>query len=367
MSRAMMRCDVSPSFVFSFVLAHTSATYNTMSDFESTVSLSSSSPSTFIQSTIAMAESPSTRNAGPPFDDADADIIIRSCDNVEFRLHKTMLWKASTTFSDMFPSHPLPPNSRNDTQPTSRDGLPITALSEDGRTLDHLFRLIYPVDNPKLSSMDDVRSTLEVLEKYRVDAFPRTIEQTLLKAAEAEPEAVYALACRYKLRSIAQTAARMTLRKPIAVRSMDASVSGAEYRRLVQYQTECIRAAVAAVQTFTWASVDVRRPAGGEEPVTKCQCRRHGFAQGAGPHPTQGPSWLMDYRLRCCVALQRRPVGTTVMERDLLLSVLNAKVCQDCRKWIPGPFKEFSKHLAAEIDLRMMEVKRASQSHPVLF
>ena len=41
------------------------------------------------------------REAGPPFDDEDADLILRSSDGVDFRVHRLFLIKAFHTFDDM--------------------------------------------------------------------------------------------------------------------------------------------------------------------------------------------------------------------------------------------------------------------------
>ncbi|KAI0272559.1 hypothetical protein BC834DRAFT_857294 [Gloeopeniophorella convolvens] len=43
---------------------------------------------------------------GPPFDDADADIILRSTDNVDFRVYSVILSKASAVFRDLPPPGP---------------------------------------------------------------------------------------------------------------------------------------------------------------------------------------------------------------------------------------------------------------------
>jgi hypothetical protein len=51
-----------------------------------------------------MAESHRTQapvNAGEPFSDADADIIIRSRDRVDFKVHKLFLIKGFHAFDDM--------------------------------------------------------------------------------------------------------------------------------------------------------------------------------------------------------------------------------------------------------------------------
>jgi hypothetical protein len=42
------------------------------------------------------------RNAGQPFDDADADLVLRSADGVDFRVHRLFLRKAFDFFDGMF-------------------------------------------------------------------------------------------------------------------------------------------------------------------------------------------------------------------------------------------------------------------------
>lgn len=73
----------------------------------------------------------------PPFDYADADIISRACDGINFHLYKNIVAKASTVFGDMF-SLPTDP----DAQPEIPQTVPLT---EDADTLERLFRLCLPV------------------------------------------------------------------------------------------------------------------------------------------------------------------------------------------------------------------------------
>ncbi|KAF8273062.1 hypothetical protein EI94DRAFT_1564704 [Lactarius quietus] len=39
---------------------------------------------------------------GPPFDDADADIILRSSDQVDFHVYRVLLSKSSPFFKSIF-------------------------------------------------------------------------------------------------------------------------------------------------------------------------------------------------------------------------------------------------------------------------
>lgn len=72
------------------------------------------------------------------FDVPDANLIIRSSDFVDFRVHKQVLAMASPVFKDLL-SLPQPPDSESD------DGLPVVNLFEDSELLHSLISIIYPV------------------------------------------------------------------------------------------------------------------------------------------------------------------------------------------------------------------------------
>jgi hypothetical protein len=72
------------------------------------------------------------------FDVPDANLIIRSSDFVDFRVHKPVLAMASPFFKDLL-SIPQPSNSE------SVDGFPVVQLSEDSELLNSLVSMIYPV------------------------------------------------------------------------------------------------------------------------------------------------------------------------------------------------------------------------------
>ena len=101
----------------------------------------------------------------PPFDDEDADVIVKSSDGDEFRLYKVILAKASHVFGSAF-SIPqgTPPASTLD-PPEVIDGLPAIYLTEDTRTLTLMFSLCYPMIPPVLDSLHDVYNLLEAAMK----------------------------------------------------------------------------------------------------------------------------------------------------------------------------------------------------------
>jgi hypothetical protein len=87
----------------------------------------------------------------PPetFDLPDPNLIIRSSDLVDFRVHKPVLATASPFFKDLL-SLPQPSDSE------SVDGLPVVRLSEDSELLNTLVSMLYPVPTVIPKSYDKV-------------------------------------------------------------------------------------------------------------------------------------------------------------------------------------------------------------------
>ena len=73
-----------------------------------------------------------------PFDVSDTNLIIRSSDNVDYRVHKTVLAMASPFFKDLL-SLPPPP------QTEVVGGLRVVQLSENSELLNTLISILYPV------------------------------------------------------------------------------------------------------------------------------------------------------------------------------------------------------------------------------
>lgn len=83
------------------------------------------------------------------FDVSDANLIIRSSDLVEFRVHKLVLAMASPFFKDLL-SLPQPSDSE------SVDGLPVVSLSEGSELLNSLISMLYPVPTVMPNSYEKV-------------------------------------------------------------------------------------------------------------------------------------------------------------------------------------------------------------------
>ncbi|KAH9893455.1 hypothetical protein C8Q73DRAFT_533744 [Cubamyces lactineus] len=182
----------------------------------------------------------------PVFKDSLADVILRSADNVHFRLHKIVLYLASDFFGDMFslpqpnravtaasPSNPLNPDSE------TVDELPVIPVTESSTVLESLFRLCYPMDDPPLETIEQVRPTLEAALKYQMREAIKITTARLRTLAAIAPLRVYAIASRLSLTDVA-TVARNAVRdqgmQDLYVTELE-DISVEAYRQLLAYCT----------------------------------------------------------------------------------------------------------------------------------
>ncbi|KAI0744118.1 hypothetical protein C8Q80DRAFT_880048 [Daedaleopsis nitida] len=180
----------------------------------------------------------------PPFDDADADVIFRSSDGVDFRLYKVVLAKASPVFQGMFT---LP-----DSQPA---GEPQTVtMTEDADTLESLLRFCYPVSRPAFKSLDTFGSALLAAKKYDMP----TVLGDLLRSIEpflhtSSPLPVYLLACFCELPIVARKAARLMLND---ARALEPDPMPSEFHTLpceityrwMMYHRKCVSAVLDIIE-----------------------------------------------------------------------------------------------------------------------
>ena len=84
---------------------------------------------------------PQPTTASYPFNKANADIILRTSDHVDFHVYSQILMAASQFFERML-EVPQPPVD----QQQLKYGRPIIDVSETSKALDLLLRLCYPIN-----------------------------------------------------------------------------------------------------------------------------------------------------------------------------------------------------------------------------
>lgn len=151
---------------------------------------------------------PCSTPAREPFDDVSADIILRSSDNTDFYVHKSILSIASPVFRDMFSRAQRSTGTANQESasgPTIKQ--PVIPVTEPASTLDQMLRLIYPLVRSRHYSFDEVVTLLQASHKYQIEAISTQMEGSLLAFAEENPLGVYATACSVGLEDVAKMAA----------------------------------------------------------------------------------------------------------------------------------------------------------------
>jgi hypothetical protein len=195
-------------------------------------------------------------NAPAPFDDANADIILRSCDGVQFRMYMLFLSLASPIFKDMLaiPQPPTPSGS------ASRD-LPVVDLAESSTTIQNFLSLSYPTlcppGVPDTWPLSEVADLIQAVMKYEIRGIQKAALQLLVQPRflNTEPLRVYAIACRFRVEKEARLAAKHLLRHELLRDTYSADLemidAGSLYR-VQLYHHMCTKAASRVASNTRW-------------------------------------------------------------------------------------------------------------------
>ena len=302
--------------------------------------------------------------AGHPFADADADIILRSSDNVDFHVHRLILSKASPVFSDILTISSSTSDPDTSDQPPNvdelKDGIPIVCMAESQAVLDTVLRLSYPADKPSISSeLSFVRALFQAMDKYAmVKTFPQTLESVILETAVVHPFPAYAIACHCQMFEIANRIARVSLLHPLDFSSSQLStedldlMTSSQYHQLLRYRQQSAAAVLEPVQSLKWLQPsDV--PGLTLKPPDNCTVYSKPTSKAIGDTSLSGvqyaPNWVMLYLEQCEAALRLHSHSDTVLDDSIVLpSILRAGACSICRSSANG-LRPFSRRLEKEL------------------
>ncbi|KAH0826268.1 hypothetical protein J3R83DRAFT_5738 [Lanmaoa asiatica] len=194
--------------------------------------------------------------ATAPFDHAKADVILRSSDNIDFRVFKLFLSLASPFFETLFE---IPqPVEANEGQEV-KDGLAVVPVAEESKTLDGLLRFCYPctlTDDPKLEVLKDVLDVLEAARKYSFNSIEKKARQAISnpKILEAEPLRCFAIAYRGRLQEETLLAAKYTLTQPLIPSWFQEIelITAADLLALLTYHQRCGEAVYSLRADLSW-------------------------------------------------------------------------------------------------------------------
>lgn len=134
------------------------------------------------------------------------DLIIRSCDNVDFSVHSVLLSLASPVFSDM-----LKVGSTGSTNPSRQDPVP---LGETAEMVALMLNFIYPLPPPPISSFDQLNQAFDIVDKYQLKSMKLRLQERMTVpnspvSISADPLRAWAIAATHGLK--AETDAAMSL------------------------------------------------------------------------------------------------------------------------------------------------------------
>ncbi|KIL69184.1 hypothetical protein M378DRAFT_157423 [Amanita muscaria Koide BX008] len=168
----------------------------------------------------------------------DADVILRSSDNVEFYVISALLRYVSLVFKHMFASS----ESGNDEK---KDNLPVVPVAEDSETLCLLLDIIYPYQKkPQLSSPFIAWKVSKAAQKYLMNIIESKLKRHIAnsKLIAEKPLSIYAIAIDLGWEGVALDAARRTLTTPLqklAYVNELQRITGAGFYRFLEYRRRC--------------------------------------------------------------------------------------------------------------------------------
>ena len=201
------------------------------------------------------AESPlqPTTNLDLGFDTSDADLILKSSDDVEFRVHKLMIFLASSNHLCNAPVE------------SDADTLPGICLSENSVTLGTLVSMCYPVADIDIEDLSVVYEVLKAAMKYKMKKIIQTLRFKLAHYyVKKDPLRVYFICIALELKEEAIIASKVFVAcssdtsANAYVREME-DVPATAYHLLLEYRYQCRAAAV-----NEWDHYNVQRSHSGD-------------------------------------------------------------------------------------------------------
>ena len=248
----------------------------------------------------------STASPVEPFDVPDANLIIRSSDLVNFRVHKPVLAMASPYFDHLL-SHPQSSDSEFVDEP------PVIELSEDSELLNCLISILYPVRTviPKsyekvlyllaiatcqwryLTIYYKVLDLLAACQKYDMVSLQSFIRAEVSRGAFPAPSGAkayseYAIASAKDLVPEMENAARQTLDHPLTFEMFGKGLEGWALNDLSSFRRRSRDNLIACLDSF----LEVE-PAGPSSIWVGCPLVSRRLAPG-GPVIRILPSWLQE-------------------------------------------------------------------------
>jgi len=276
--------------------------------------------------------------------DLNGDIILRSSDQVEFRVSRWPLQHLYPVFSDMF-RLPNPSPLESSTPHTVQ-------MDETAPVIEALLRLAYPIDPPIVQDFRTMALITEAIVKLQAERRCRWwIRMTVESLIPVNPWALYAIllafgrkGCDYNFEDEIRIAARGTVGRPV-VRPWDEArlITAADYDRLLMYHSECGDTVLDA-QNEIWAK------AGTQWPWFNGHCSPS-LVTLVGGRCYRVHQWFYDFRSTVEISLRQQLRGEAIENVHLWYDLLDRdreakKVCSSCAKSCASQMPAYAKALS---------------------
>ncbi|KAJ8688696.1 Cytoplasmic and mitochondrial histidine tRNA synthetase [Pleurotus ostreatus] len=291
-----------------------------------------------------------TAKALKPFDDEDADIILRSSDGVDFYVYKLILTLASPIFRDMF----LLPDSASN----AREGdKALVDMHENSDVLDTLLRLCYPTTVPKVLAKKLFYDVISAATKFQMQLYEKIVSLYVDEAVLGEsPLEFYILAQRFGLRELARDSARKCLGLSLdAIITQGAAnlelISGRDYNRILRYHRRCSEGCLLLFRCgFSWLPK--------ESPSTDYPFRRH-----PASHLADGTCklWWLNHTRRIELAFTANSPGPLSVVKAIDINATQteviATVCRTCRDAATEDIYNFTIALEKQVNIEIDKIE----------
>ncbi|KZT32560.1 hypothetical protein SISSUDRAFT_1133096 [Sistotremastrum suecicum HHB10207 ss-3] len=272
----------------------------------------------------------------------DADLIIRSNDNVNFRVHKSIMRLSSSVLHDTL--------TLGDLTTLSTPSTPIVDVSEPSNLIDAMLRYIYPLPRHPLEDLRHIRRLLELGDKYDIQNIATAIEDLLLgnTITELYPTQFFALTKKFQLTRLRAFVETILVKKPFALLDEPQGpdeidhITAEDIRRVEFYRRRRISS---ARQHF-----DLE----GRTGLPMCECRTRQIIvddyddyQSEAERRKICQAWRTLTKI-CCEALDKDPTLDVTAKSLRELAVENSS-CQDARKNLFHAYDVYVQHAQDQI------------------
>ncbi|PIL24768.1 hypothetical protein GSI_12654 [Ganoderma sinense ZZ0214-1] len=312
---------------------------------------------------------PSSVEAGPPFNKASADLIIRTADDVNFHVWKCVLEEVSPFFADMFALGGQQPKATSSCEVENggdqRTPPPCIDVSESSVVLRRLLLTIYPPSNFTFTSLDELKPVIGAAHKYQMDPVIDILRQVLVRDfAKVEPLRVFSIATLYDLPLAQEAAARCFL----GLSATDAAeayvdelrdIDAKAYHQLLACRRQCVADVAKIFEALSWFPDGVWVFTNN----MNCNCGYESFAStfqgpdGTGVQRTI-KRWFFAHFQRVAAALLDKPCPEA-LDSNLTLcdqTFKDATNCSTCRGMVHDHMRSFMKSLRGQVEERVSKI-----------